>query len=94
MTRARRRGVRPRTVRVLPMEVRIGDRFTDADGEWSVVTRPAVFHEGHLLSATVRRVDRPGVEKSVRWPAHEKLRVRRGAAARPEPRVAARARRP
>ena len=38
-------------VSVLPMEVRVGDRITDEQGEWEVDTRPA-------YSARISRVPR------------------------------------
>jgi hypothetical protein len=92
VTRAPHRAAAPRRVPVLPMEIRIGDRLSDADGEWDVVTHPAVFHDGHVLSATVRRVGPPREEKTVHWPAHQKILVRRAAARRVARRPASRRR--
>ena len=31
------------TVSVLPMDIQIGDRFTDEEGEWEVVSHPATL---------------------------------------------------
>ena len=36
----------PEQKHVLPMEIQIGDRFTDQDFEWEVLTRPATLHGG------------------------------------------------
>ena len=36
---------------MLPMEIQIGDRFTDHDFEWEVVTHPAALHGGKSLRA-------------------------------------------
>jgi hypothetical protein len=44
------------SVRVLPMELRIGDRFADeTGGEWEVISRPYSSAGGKLVSAHVRR---------------------------------------
>jgi hypothetical protein len=43
------------TVSVLPMELQVGDRFTDQDFEWEVVTRPEVLHGAKTLRARIQR---------------------------------------
>jgi hypothetical protein len=45
------------------MEIQIGDRFTDHDFEWEVVTHPAALHGGKSLRA---RIQRPGLPESER----------------------------
>jgi hypothetical protein len=50
-------------VSILPMEIQIGDRFTDHDFEWEVLTRPAALHGGKSLRA---RIQRPGVPETER----------------------------
>ena len=37
------------------MEIQVGDRFTDQDFEWEVLTRPAALHGGKSMRARVRR---------------------------------------
>jgi len=64
-------------VRVLPMELQIGDRFTDATGEWEVITRPYVSAGGKLASAHVRKIGRPEIADLRTWSAHEQIAVRR-----------------
>jgi hypothetical protein len=62
---------------MLPMEIQIGDRFTEHEFEWEVVTRPAILHGGKSLRA---RIQRPGLsesEREVTWPAHERVEIRR-----------------
>ena len=49
------------TVSVLPMELRIGDRFTDQDFEREVVTRREVLHGAKILRA---RIQRPGFPRA------------------------------
>jgi hypothetical protein len=61
------------------MDVRPGDRFTDAEGTWQVVTHPAAFRDGKACEATVRAVGEPAREKAVTWAAHEKLSITRPA---------------
>src|SRR5512134_3607044 len=34
------------TLSLLPMEIQVGDRFTDHEFEWQVMTRPAALHGG------------------------------------------------
>jgi hypothetical protein len=43
------------TFSVLPMEIQIGDRFTDAEGEWEVVSHPATLHGAKSLRARLGR---------------------------------------
>jgi hypothetical protein len=93
----KRKGARPRqrqvvpeavqggdnvTVSLLPMEVQIGDRFTDEEGEWEVVSHPATLHGAKTLRARVRRAGEPAIERDVTWPAHVRVEIRRGASQR------------
>jgi hypothetical protein len=50
------------------MEIQIGDRFTDEEGEWEVVSHP-VTHGAKSLRARVRRTEPPADERDVTWPA-------------------------
>jgi hypothetical protein len=38
------------------MEIRVGDRLTDEQGEWEVDTHPAALHGGKSLHARLRKV--------------------------------------
>ena len=64
---------------MLPMEIQIGDRFTDHDFEWEVVTHPAALHGGKSLRARIQRPGLPETERDMTWPAHERVDLRRGA---------------
>ena len=66
------------TAALLPMEIQVGDRFTDHDFEWEVVTHPAALHGGKSLRASIRRPGLPESEREVTWPAHMRVDVRRG----------------
>jgi len=69
---------KPTDVRVLPMELRIADRFTDATGEWEVISRPYASAGGKLASAHVRKIGRPESSTDLRtWNAHARIAVRR-----------------
>ena len=65
------------TTSMLPMEIQIGDRFTEHEFEWEVVTRPAILHGGKSLRARIQRPGLPESEREVTWPAHERVEIRR-----------------
>jgi hypothetical protein len=50
----------PGTVRVLPMQLQIGDRMTDSTGEWEVIGRSYTTAGGKSSHVRVQRVDKPG----------------------------------
>jgi hypothetical protein len=62
------------------MELRVGDRFTDATGEWEVITRPYVSVGGKPASAHVRKIGRPEIADLRTWSAHERVNVKRATA--------------
>jgi hypothetical protein len=59
------------------MEIRVGDRLTDAQGEWVVDSHPAALHGGKSLHARLRKVGEPSTVRYVTWPVHEKATIRR-----------------
>jgi hypothetical protein len=67
-----------KTHSLLPMEIEIGDRFTDEEGEWEAVSHPATLHGAKSLRARVRRMEQPATERDVTWPAHVRVEIRRG----------------
>ena len=66
-----------RRERVLPMELQVGDRFSDETGEWEVVAHPYMGAGGKIAYARVRRVDQPAVVDVQSWSAHERISVKR-----------------
>jgi len=68
----------PGTTRILPIQLQLGDRVTDATGEWEVITRPYVSAGGKLASAHVRKIGRPETTDLRTWSAHERMAVKRG----------------
>ena len=75
-SRQRRRG----TSRVLPMELRVGDRFSDETGEWEVIGQPHTSAAGKNAHVRVRLVVQPAVTETRLWGAHEHINVKRATA--------------
>ncbi len=74
----KKREHQPVTLRVLPMQPQIGDRFTDASGEWEVAGRPYTTAGGKAAHVRVQRVGQPDAAETRIWGAHERVAVRRG----------------
>ncbi len=70
----------PATLRVLPMELHVGDRLADETGEWEVVARPYTAVGGKIAHVRVRKVDQPAAVGVRSWSAHERISVRRATA--------------
>jgi hypothetical protein len=67
----------PSEHRVLPMQLKVGDRLVDASGEYEVIGRPFTTAAGKNAHARVRRVDNPDVTMIRTWGAHERVAVKR-----------------
>ena len=65
------------TARVLPMQLKVGDRLIDETGEWEVTVRPYTSPGGKNVHARVRRVDQPATAEERTWGAHERVAVKR-----------------
>src|SRR5712692_6696871 len=74
---ARRRSDPGAGVSVFPAQLRIGDRFTNDDGEWEIASRPVTYKQGHEVRARIQRPGEPPTEKEAFWPAYERLTIRR-----------------
>ena len=72
----KRKPTQPGTRRVLPMELRVGDRLTDETGEWEVIGRPYTTAGGKNARVRVQRVDQPAVTEIRTWAAHERINVK------------------
>jgi hypothetical protein len=62
---------------MLPIDIQIGDRFTNDEGESEVGEPPATLHGAKSLRARVRRTEQPAAERDVTWPAHVRVEIRR-----------------
>jgi hypothetical protein len=67
----------PATRRVLPMELRVGDRLTDETGEREIVARPYATAGGKTARVRAQRVGDPAATELRTWSAHERINVRR-----------------
>ena len=64
------------TTKVLPTQLRIGDRLTDETGTDEVVARPYTTAGGKTANVRVKRVDSEATMVRI-WGAHEHVAVRR-----------------
>jgi hypothetical protein len=67
-------------MRVLPMQLQVGDRLVDETGEWEVAGRPYTSSAGKTASVRVRKVGQPGqpeVTEIRSWGACERVSVKR-----------------
>jgi hypothetical protein len=67
----------PAERRILPMELRVGDRLADETGEYEVIGRPYTIGGGKNARVRVQRVGEPAVTDLRTWNAHEKISVKR-----------------
>ena len=69
----------PGATRLLPMQLKPGDRLTDSTGEWEIVGHPYTIGGGKNARVRVQRVSEPAVTDLRTWNAHEKISVKRAA---------------
>jgi len=74
---APQQGAAPAATRVLPMQLKIGDRLADETGEWEIAGRPYVTNQGKTAHARIRRVDQRDITQIRTWGAHERVTVKR-----------------
>ena len=67
----------PGAIRIFPTQPQIGDRMTDASGEWEVVGRPYTTAGGENAHVRVQTGGKPGVTEVRTWGAYEKVSVKR-----------------
>jgi hypothetical protein len=75
-TKQPQKQIRLRSYHVLPMHLKVGDRFSDETGEWEVASRPYSTAGGESVHASVRRVDQSATVEDRTWVAHERIRVK------------------
>jgi hypothetical protein len=66
----------PGQVRVLPMQLRLGDQLTDETGNYEVIGKPYMTAGGKTANVRVKRVD-SGAEMIRAYGAHERVAVSR-----------------
>ena len=62
---------------IVPMELRVGDRFTDEAGEWKIIRPPFTTAAGKNVHASVRKIGQPRLTELRTWNAHERVTVKR-----------------
>jgi hypothetical protein len=67
----------PATVTALPMELRLGDQFTDEAGAWEVVGRPSSQRGGKQFKVEVQRPGQPETFRAQWWPAYQRVTIAR-----------------
>jgi hypothetical protein len=67
-------------LRVFPHELRAGDRMTVGGTEWEVAATPSGYLKGKMVTVRLRKPGEPTVTNVERWPADERLTVRRAPA--------------
>ena len=72
----KREHVPPAETRVLPMQLKIGDRLTDETGEYEVIGRPYTTAAGKTANVRVKRADSGATMIRV-YGAHERVSVKR-----------------
>jgi hypothetical protein len=70
----------PTTTKILPIQLRVGDRLKDETGEWEVAGRPFTTAGGKNAHVRLQRVNQSGVTDIRTWGAHEKVSVKRATA--------------
>ncbi|PYN89231.1 MAG: hypothetical protein DMD87_06465 [Candidatus Rokuibacteriota bacterium] len=76
---AKPRPEKPRAeIRVLPMELQLGDRPADERSEWQVIGRPYSTACGKTVHVRVESLKQPGVTDIRTWGAYERVAVKRG----------------
>jgi hypothetical protein len=66
----------PAPVRVLPMQLQVGDRLTDETGTYQVIGRPFMTAGGKTANVRVKRVESDAQMIRV-YGAHERVTVKR-----------------
>jgi hypothetical protein len=69
----------PFELRLLPMQLQIGDRLTDETGDWEIIARPYTTAGGKNARVRVQRVSEPAATELRTWGAHERISVKRAA---------------
>src|SRR2546422_692115 len=67
-------------VEILPMQLLVGDRFTDEEGDWEVTGRPYTTGAGKLVHVSIQRPGEQATAREKTWGAHERLTIQRATA--------------
>ena len=70
----------PALAKILPMQLRVGDRLVDESGEWEVIGRPYTVTGGKYARVRVQMLGQPAASVLKTWGAHERVSVKRASA--------------
>jgi hypothetical protein len=63
--------------KILPMDLRVGDRLADERGEWEVIAPPYTTAGGRMVHARVQRINEPASWEIWNWDATKPVSVGR-----------------
>ena len=66
--------------KILPMELRVGDRLANETGEWEVIGQPYTTAGGRIVHARVQKIDQPASWEIRSWDASKPVGVKRTSA--------------
>ena len=66
--------------KILPMELRVGDRLADETGEFEVIGQPYTTAGGRIAHARVQRINEPTSWEIRNWDVVKRISVRRASA--------------
>jgi hypothetical protein len=66
--------------KILPMELRVGDRLADETGEWEVIRPPYTTEGGRIVHARVQRINEPASWEIRNWDASKRISVKQAPA--------------
>jgi len=69
--------VAPAPLRILPIQLQVGDCFSDEEGVWEVTGHPFTTREGKVVHATIQKLGEAATAKEKTWGAHERLTIQR-----------------
>ena len=67
--------------KILPTDLRVGDRLANETGEWEVIAAPYSTAGGRMVHARVQRIGEPDSWQIRSWDALKPIGVRRAAGA-------------
>jgi hypothetical protein len=63
--------------KILPMEIRVGDRLADETGELEVIAQPYTTAGGRMVHVRVQKIDQPASWEIRSWDASKRISVKR-----------------